>query len=1404
MAIIEVGHEPEKIKKRLSTLFEKLDGVYPDKVITRLHQDHKRLGEGVTSLYRELGYPDGNSFLEAYGYKVEKPTAGRPKSDHMTVIEELRRRYPSGPTCSKMAQLIEENPDLASKFKNLANQSNQLFGMSFAQFLILNGILIGETPTDREEEFQKLKDRYRGHPFVGQMKDLRTENKDIKWSVVEWAFSRQDSAKTMKSFLIKEGILSEEEKPQALQLLKDRYKNAPLIGGLKELKEANPDIRWSEVEKECRQEGKGKTLSEFLVAEGVLFERAAKSRKEILTDYTRSLQDQYKGKPVPESLEQILTDNPDIPFAFLTKLAHDIHSLSLEDFLVWKGLLRDSQAREKLAQLMSILKPRYFDIPERKKPASISELQEANPDVDLKSITSMTKAAFGITGTAFLTQEGLLLDWNRVDEDDRQRKEAERLRREEELAAPVETWNYTPGKYYVEEVSVSEDKANDWVFNEKTIDGSNELFLVDYQGDNDHIILPISIAGKKVAGIDSGPFLFKKCKAETVEIPGAFERIPASMFFSNDCIKRVVIGEGIKEIGNDAFFSAKNLESVEASQSIEMIHGSMAFHSTKWFEAQEDYAFVGRVLLNYSGDSAVLNVPEGIKTVAQVVTHSDVLKVVLSSTVETLCESAFSGRGSQNIKEFVYSPSLKKIGRASFGVNKWIDSFDDRPIIVNGILYQWKTSTSSLVIPDGVTSICDSAFKDREELKKITFPETLKEIGDSAFSGCSGLIDVELPKGLLLIGRAAFKSCGKLSRISVGDSLVSIGQEAFNSCYEIKSITLPPTVRSIGASAFRNCSLLSSITLPESIQEIGDGVFARCPWLDNVVIPSGITSIGAEFFSGCSRLKNLTIPRSVKCIGPRAFEGCELVESVAIPVDLAAAAFSGCKSLVEVRLAKGIKSIPQEAFKGCESLQTVEIPASVAEIAHNAYLNCTNLQTISLPVSLKKIGLNAFQNCKALEAIVIPAAVESIMDRAFMDCSTLKTVVFEGTVNHLGIDVFTNTPYLKSTFGEFAIIGGVLTKYLGSETDLTIPDTVTAIAENAFAEARFIKSLHIPDSVQEIGNWLFGKPSYRNKDQIALTSVELGNGVVEIGDSSFQAAEKLTKFVFGRNLKRIGKQAFTDCKALKQIDLRETSVESIGSYAFSSCYDLTLLLLPDTLKIIEESAFNSTGLRVATLPKSTVRVGRGAFSGIKELYVYDTIEPDAAYANEWSPDQGSYNRDSRIPLAMFDQYGGEYLFERYGRQGCHITVLSAETEEIRYRVFIDSEENDAYKRLLSSAWGKFASFRFGDYDDYFMKTRSLQGRAEMAFCRIQYPEGLSAENKAIYDAYFERCMYIERSARRIADLIAKEDNVERLEILFGYHAIDEHNLAWVNEVFTEKKAARCLGFLSDHFSKQGG
>lgn len=155
--MITPGNEPEKIKKRLTTLFSKLDGAYPDKVIVGLHKDHKKWGETVSELYKLLGYEDGKSFLEAYGYTYGSKESGRPKNDSTRIIEALQNKYPTGSPFKSADELFEANPEYLSKLKSLKNQSSTLFGMPLGKYLLSIGLIQSKTQPKKKEIVEKPK-----------------------------------------------------------------------------------------------------------------------------------------------------------------------------------------------------------------------------------------------------------------------------------------------------------------------------------------------------------------------------------------------------------------------------------------------------------------------------------------------------------------------------------------------------------------------------------------------------------------------------------------------------------------------------------------------------------------------------------------------------------------------------------------------------------------------------------------------------------------------------------------------------------------------------------------------------------------------------------------------------------------------------------------------------------------------------------------------------------------------------------------------------------------------------------------------------------------------------------------------------------------------------------------------
>ena len=216
-----------------------------------------------------------------------------------------------------------------------------------------------------------------------------------------------------------------------------------------------------------------------------------------------------------------------------------------------------------------------------------------------------------------------------------------------------------------------------------------------------------------------------------------------------------------------------------------------------------------------------------------------------------------------------------------------------------------------------------------------------------------------LPDGLTSIGESAFGFCSHLTSVTIPNSVTSIGQQAFQYCSSLTSITIPNSVTSIGNSAFSNCSHLSSVTIPNSVTSIGDETFYECVGLTSVTIPNSVTSIGDYAFYYCRSLTSVTIPNSVTSIGISAFWSCYNLTSVTIPnsvTSIGRSTFDGCSSLTSITIPNSVTSMGSYAFSGCTGLTSITIPNSVTSIGEGAFYNCTGLTTVynysTLPQSI--------------------------------------------------------------------------------------------------------------------------------------------------------------------------------------------------------------------------------------------------------------------------------------------------------------------------------------------------------------------------------------------------------------------------------------------------------------------
>ena len=220
--------------------------------------------------------------------------------------------------------------------------------------------------------------------------------------------------------------------------------------------------------------------------------------------------------------------------------------------------------------------------------------------------------------------------------------------------------------------------------------------------------------------------------------------------------------------------------------------------------------------------------------------------------------------------------------------------------------YYWDVNIPASIVYGGetysVTSIGYGAFRDCNELNRVTIPNSVTNIGRSAFYGCS-----------------------RLNTLNIPNSVTTIDESAFFGCSSMTSFTIPNSVTSVGPYAFYGCSSLTSIVIPNSLNIINNYMFAGCKALKSVIIPNSINSIGYASFSGCVSLASIEIPSNVKSIGDFAFQNCSSLTFVNIPNNvggIGTGAFQNC-NLTLVKIGSGIKEIDSEAFANNKELKDV-------------------------------------------------------------------------------------------------------------------------------------------------------------------------------------------------------------------------------------------------------------------------------------------------------------------------------------------------------------------------------------------------------------------------------------------------------------------------------------------------
>ena len=180
---------------------------------------------------------------------------------------------------------------------------------------------------------------------------------------------------------------------------------------------------------------------------------------------------------------------------------------------------------------------------------------------------------------------------------------------------------------------------------------------------------------------------------------------------------------------------------------------------------------------------------------------------------------------------------------------------------------------------------------------------------------------------------------------------------------------------------------------------------------------------------------------------------------------------------------------------------------------------------------------------------------------------------------------------------------------------VTIPQSVTSIGEDAFAQCCALQSLTIKDAATSIGDWAFDE-CYK------LTTLSLGKNIKTIGDYAFYDCRILNNVTIPQSVTSIGDQAFGCCYGMDSFTIKDATT-SIGEYAFFNCWKLETLSLGENITTIGDDAFRDCELlKCIMLPAGLVSFGNcliGCPAGRKWDYHGKPINPIGAiyYKNDW-------------------------------------------------------------------------------------------------------------------------------------------------------------------------------------------
>lgn len=173
---------------------------------------------------------------------------------------------------------------------------------------------------------------------------------------------------------------------------------------------------------------------------------------------------------------------------------------------------------------------------------------------------------------------------------------------------------------------------------------------------------------------------------------------------------------------------------------------------------------------------------------------------------------------------------------------------------------------------------------------------------------------------------------------------------------------------------------------------------------------------------------------------------------------------------------------------------------------------------------------------------------------------------------------------------------------------ITIPSTYKRIGNNVFENARNLEEINLPNTLEFIGLNAFSKTSlYFN----IMNDLEYNNKplVFYIGEyliGTDQHSEFPECYTVTPGTKLIAAGAFSFCYDLKKVIIPD-GVEYVNEEAFLWCNSITSVVFPNTVKTISAGSFIASRLSAVVIPKSVEYIDEKAFTeNLMNMTIYGT------------------------------------------------------------------------------------------------------------------------------------------------------------------------------------------------------